>query len=344
MILAIAQKAAAAALLVVLLFNLTQRKHLAHGELKRYASLYYAGFLLIFGAVTVIFQRTGAPPILLIPAAALEIGVLALFRRQLFLFRLRCATCGARLPLERVLYYDSNRCPTCDPDPEAIRAARAALVDSPISRGAEVSSLRSGPRELPAEEAGASTAVEGPTRPAAPAGSEALPATLASPIPRRVEEIDWTTWRPKERAVLCYVERDSQLLLIHKKRGLGAGKINAPGGRIEEGETSLQAAVRECEEEIGITPRALRQAAELSFQFVDGYSLLGYVYLASSFTGTPRPSDEADPFWCSRTELPYDRMWEDDRLWLPEVLAGRFVVGRFIFEGDSMLSHLLTAR
>ncbi len=49
--------------------------------------------------------------------------------------------------------------------------------------------------------------------------------------------VDWTTWEPKERATLLFVIKEGQILLIRKKRGLGAGKINGPGGRLEPGET-----------------------------------------------------------------------------------------------------------
>jgi len=325
MIIPVVQKVVVGLLLVVLVFNLTQRKHLSHGERKRYASLYAAGLLLLFWAITLVFARASAPAILLVPTAALDVVALFAFRRQILIFAPRCASCGTRLPLERILYYDSNRCPSCDPDPEAIQAARIEVETSPMYRGATVTHLRGTP--------GAATAQ-------APASTSAAERR----VPRSVEEIDWTTWRPKEEAVLCFVEQNGQLLLMHKKRGLGAGKINAPGGRIEPGETAAQAAVRESEEEIGITPRSLRQTAELSFQFTDGYSLLGYVFFADSYLGTAHATDEADPFWCPIADIPYDRMWEDDRLWLPEVLAGKYVVGRFIFEGDSMLSRQMTAR
>jgi 8-oxo-dGTP diphosphatase len=41
-----------------------------------------------------------------------------------------------------------------------------------------------------------------------------------------------------------FVIRDGHILLIHKKRGLGAGKINGPGGRIDLGESPQECAVR----------------------------------------------------------------------------------------------------
>ena len=97
--------------------------------------------------------------------------------------------------------------------------------------------------------------------------------------------IDWTTWAPKERATLMFILRDEQILLIHKKRGLGAGKINGPGGRREPGETPLAAAIRETQEEICVTPTGIQPAGELLFQFVDGFSIHGYVFTATGFTG-----------------------------------------------------------
>ena len=163
-------------------------------------------------------------------------------------------------------------------------------------------------------------------------------------VPDDIKEIDWETWVPDEKAVIVYIVEGNNVILIHKKTGLGAGKINAPGGRIEKGETPMEAAVRECQEEVGVTPLNLRHGAELSFAFKDGYSLFGYVYFADSYEGKLIETDEADPFSCSLDEIPYERMWEDDILWLPEALAGNFVKGWFIFDTDRMVSQKLEIR
>jgi len=160
-------------------------------------------------------------------------------------------------------------------------------------------------------------------------------------IPRTVDEVDWNTHVFTEDAVLCFIFDRDNILLIHKKTGLGAGKINAPGGRIKKGETAAACAVRETQEEVGVTPAGLRQVAELNFIFTDGYSLRGYVFFASAHSGEPHATGEADPFWCPVNEIPYERMWADDAVWLPRVLHGEKVLGRFIFEGDRMLSRLI---
>ncbi|MCA9510436.1 MAG: 8-oxo-dGTP diphosphatase [Myxococcota bacterium] len=151
--------------------------------------------------------------------------------------------------------------------------------------------------------------------------------------------IDWTRWQPDEHATLCFVLRGRDVLLIRKKRGLGAGKINGPGGRLEPGETPLACAVRETREELGITPRGVEARGELRFQFTDGYRLHGHVFAARAFDGTPVETAEAAPLWTPVDAMPYEEMWEDDRLWFPHLLAGRWFDGRFLFDSatDAML-------
>jgi len=149
--------------------------------------------------------------------------------------------------------------------------------------------------------------------------------------------IDWTAWQPKERATLMFILRDEQILLIHKKRGLGAGKINGPGGRLEPGETPLAAAIRETQEEICVTPTGIQAAGELLFQFVDGFSIHGYVFTATGHIGEPKETDEAIPTWRPTAALPYHQMWADDRVWMPLLLQGRKFTARFLFDGDLML-------
>lgn len=151
------------------------------------------------------------------------------------------------------------------------------------------------------------------------------------------EQIDWSVWTPVERATLLFVLQDGRVLLIHKKRGLGAGKINGPGGRLDPGETPLQCAVREVQEELRVTPTGVRPAGELRFQFTDGHSILGYVFTASGHEGAPQDTYEATPLWTPLDRIPYERMWADDRIWIPHMLAQRAFDGRFLFDGDAML-------
>ena len=51
-------------------------------------------------------------------------------------------------------------------------------------------------------------------------------------------------WTPDILATLMFVVQKGRILLIRKKRGSGAGKVNGPGGKFEPGETALQCVLR----------------------------------------------------------------------------------------------------
>ena len=151
----------------------------------------------------------------------------------------------------------------------------------------------------------------------------------------------WVDFEPVDRATIAFVFKEGQVLLIRKKRGLGAGKINGPGGRMEHGEAPIDCARREVIEELCITPLGLEKRGELRFNFVDGYSIHAHVFVASDFMGHPQETDEAIPLWTSCQQIPYDQMWADDRLWFPWLLEGKHFRGRFLFDGDTMVEHEL---
>ena len=154
-----------------------------------------------------------------------------------------------------------------------------------------------------------------------------------------VDSIDWSTWQPTEYANLCFVIRDERILLIRKKRGLGAGKINGPGGRLEKGETALDSAIRETQEEIGVTPHGLELGGELFFQFLDDYKLHVSVFTARGCKGDLIETDEAIPQWTDLDKIPYHDMWQDDLYWLPLLVQHRKFRGYFVFDQDRLLSH-----
>jgi len=149
--------------------------------------------------------------------------------------------------------------------------------------------------------------------------------------------VDWSTWTPGIPATLMFIIRDGRILLIEKKRGLGAGKINGPGGKIDAGETALQSVIRETQEELLITPHAPRKLGELHFAMSDCPHILCHVYRADDFDGTPTETPEAVPVWTALDAIPYARMWEDDRYWLPLLLDETPFLGRFAFEGERLL-------
>lgn len=150
-------------------------------------------------------------------------------------------------------------------------------------------------------------------------------------------ELDWTNWQPRETATLMFVRMDGMVLLIRKLKGMGAGLINAPGGRVDPGETPEQGAIRETQEELRVTPLGVKEAGVLNFRFTNGYSLRCHVFTAAAYEGVPSPTPEAIPLWMDERDMPYGQMWADDRLWYPLVLEGRRFDGRFLFDDGVMI-------
>jgi mutator protein MutT len=131
-----------------------------------------------------------------------------------------------------------------------------------------------------------------------------------------------------KRTTLCFVfdRGGGKLLMIEKKRGQGAGKWNVPGGKIAHGETAEAAAIRETREETGITPLAVKQAGLLEFYFPesDSWDNTCTVFTAENFSGSLVPeTDECSAHWVSLEQIPFEKMWDDDRLWVPLLLAGK---------------------
>ncbi len=47
-----------------------------------------------------------------------------------------------------------------------------------------------------------------------------------------------------------------------------------------------------------------------------------------------RQTEEMRPQWYAYADVPYGHMWDDDRLWMPQLLAGADINGEFTFGAD----------
>ncbi|PSQ45135.1 8-oxo-dGTP diphosphatase [Halobacteriales archaeon SW_7_68_16] len=134
-------------------------------------------------------------------------------------------------------------------------------------------------------------------------------------------------------ATICFPRRGDEVLLIDKKRGLGDGLYNGPGGTIEAGETPVECAIRETREEVGLRVDDPEHVGAFVFALGEEERRC-HVFVADSFARTPTETAEARPEWHPIDDLPVDRMWEADRLWVPRVLAGETVAGRIAYDAD----------
>ncbi|GAB5592331.1 Nudix (Nucleoside diphosphate linked moiety X)-type motif 1 [Umbelopsis nana] len=141
----------------------------------------------------------------------------------------------------------------------------------------------------------------------------------------------------KKQLTLVFVldQTNQKVLLGMKKRGFGQGRFNGFGGKVEKGETILQGAHRELEEEAFVTTDKLDRVGMLLFTFEnDPIALEVHVFCTDSYSGEPKESEEMKPEWFSYANIPYDTMWPDDKYWLPIMFKGNRFTGRFDFAED----------
>ncbi len=141
---------------------------------------------------------------------------------------------------------------------------------------------------------------------------------------------------------LCLVSKDmirqngakaeKQLLLGYKKRGLGKGLWNGFGGKVNKDEDVLSAARRELKEEACIEADKMELCGKLFFSFDGGEVTESFIFRTQSYIGEICESEEMKPKWFFYREIPYEKMWDDDVLWLPLILQGLCVLGYFHFD------------
>ncbi len=149
-------------------------------------------------------------------------------------------------------------------------------------------------------------------------------------------------------STLCFLLRGDEICLAMKKRGFGTGKWNGAGGKVQQGETTEEAALRELSEELSVTAvsKQLNKVAVIEFVYEDKpeWNQRTHIFFLSTWLGEPRESEEMRPEWFLHKNLPFSSMWIDDPLWLPLVLSGVKLEGAIFFEsqGTVIRSHTLS--
>jgi len=147
-----------------------------------------------------------------------------------------------------------------------------------------------------------------------------------------------------KHVTLLFLQREGEVLLAMKKRGFGEGKWNGVGGKLEPRETPMQAAIRECEEEIGVTPHDLRKMCELDFYLTydPDFNHFAHIFTTNTWDREPHETEEMRPQWFKYNAIPYNQMWGDDKFWLPELLAGKRFRGTYTLDADDIVVHSQT--
>ena len=288
-------------MILLIVLNLSLRKY-RDGQNKRFSTILIALIFLGVYFLLIFVDWLKLPSWCEYISLGIGVVLFVVFSKRLWPWRMKCKECGKKMNWDAILGRDENLCDECwekkYPEKKQEREEKEKLSPQALSLDKIDERCRNA---------------------------------------EKVEDVPWGSWEPSERCVLTYVMDGDNVLLILKKRGLGDGYYNAPGGHIELEETSIEAAIRETKEETGLTVSELKERGTLRFQFKDGMRMVCYVFTTGTWEGELKECDEAKPFWADRNNLDYDMMWKDDKLWLPLLLDGKEFEGWFVFDAREML-------
>lgn len=161
---------------------------------------------------------------------------------------------------------------------------------------------------------------------------------------------------------LALILRGNRLLLGEKvsensKVTVGHGLLNGPGGKLtraDVGETAVwhgkyaetpeTCVCRETLDECGLvlSPESLQKQAVISFYWPapkESWNQLVHVYMCSTFSGEPHDTDEMVGWgWHDVERLPWERMFQADKHWLPHILIDHRTIDAFFHYAPDLTS------
>ena len=135
-----------------------------------------------------------------------------------------------------------------------------------------------------------------------------------------------------ELKVLCLIRRDGKYLLQDRVKEDWKG-LTMPGGHIEEGESIVDAVIREVREETGLTVRNPRLCGVKQFPIAEGRYIV-FLFRAEEFDGELVSSEEGQMRWVNEADLPYLNTVDDFWELLQMMLDDRLTEFQYIVEGD----------
>jgi 8-oxo-dGTP diphosphatase len=121
------------------------------------------------------------------------------------------------------------------------------------------------------------------------------------------------------RVLAAVIQQDDRYLVCqrpqHKRHG---GLWEFPGGKLEPGETLLEAAQRELAEELGVTALSV---SEPLFAIADPGSVFVIEFVPTTISGTPQCLEHSQLAWAPLEELPKLELAPSDRRFVEHLLS-----------------------
>ncbi len=146
-------------------------------------------------------------------------------------------------------------------------------------------------------------------------------------------------------ATLCYVidKKNNSTLMIYrnkKQNDYHEGKWNGLGGKLEQGESPEDCAIREIKEESGLTVKSVKMKGFITFPLFDGNDdWYVFLFTADDFEGKLIDSPEGHLEWIPNDRLTEINLWEGDKIFIPWLFEDKFFSAKFIYKNGRYINH-----
>ncbi len=141
-------------------------------------------------------------------------------------------------------------------------------------------------------------------------------------------------------ATLCYIERDGKYLMLlrnRKSNDPNEGKWIGVGGKLEDGETPEDCAIREIFEETGLRATSLTRWGDVYFRSDVWECEIMRLFLVTGFEGETADCDEGELHWVEKDRIFDLNLWDGDRIFLKYLISGRrFDVMELVYHGERL--------
>ena len=145
---------------------------------------------------------------------------------------------------------------------------------------------------------------------------------------------------------LCYIEKDGAYLMMHrvkKQNDINKDKYVGIGGKLEDGETPFDCAIREIKEETGLTAKNLLYRGIVTFvSNIYGIEKM-HLFTTNDFVGNIKQDcQEGNLVWIDKRKV-YDLpIWEGDKIFFSLLeKEEKFFYLTLVYNGDKLVDHTL---
>ncbi len=147
---------------------------------------------------------------------------------------------------------------------------------------------------------------------------------------------------------LCYIEKDSQYLMLHrvkKQKDVNKDKWIGIGGHFEQGESPEECLLREVKEETGLTLTGFDFRGIVTF-FAEGWQTeYMCLYTSDSFEGDLAECEEGELEWVEKSRLLDLNLWEGDKIFFKLLMEGApFFSLKLSYDGDLLTEAVLDGK